>query len=324
MPLSSAERAATRTILSYLSEEETVFLAETVSQRIVRAQTPREAEEIILEFSNDFEQLLKRQKMKREYLQRFILENRLPGSDAINAEKRILIRHILDFTGSKREITTVEAASALTTAAAITTTATTTTTTAASTRESRNNEAVDVNEMAPLFANWFYNMLNSFPKDRQSGRQLTATSGSSGSDASSSKSSDSENTFGPHHFIQNCCLNLRLESGGGGGESFQHDETVRGGAAVAEKLAHFCLNDELVFNVNLDGGGCAGKKSEHGLVMIQARGTLLRRGCLVGVFEQSFGLVKDPKQDNWKIQITNLALKTGATPSSLDHVRALT
>lgn len=168
-----------------------------------------------------------------------------------------MIRHILDFTGSIRsETTTTEVASS---------SSTTTSTTTANTQESTNNEPVDIDEMALMFANWFYDMLNSFPKERQSGRQL-ATSGN----ATSSKSTDSENTFGPHHFIENCCLNLRLESGGGGGgESFRHDETFRGGAAVAEKLAQFCLNDELVFNVNLDDDGCTGKKTEHGLIMLQ-------------------------------------------------------
>jgi len=316
MPLTEAEKAATRTILTYLSDEETVFLAETVSQRIVRAQTPAEAAEVIVEFSNDFEQLLKRQKMKREYLQRFIIENRLPNRECINAEKRTLIRIILDYTGSRSQTTTT----LITTASS----ATASTSTASNTQENANNEPVDIDEMAQMFANWFYNMLNSFPKDRLSGRQLTTSDG-----ASSSKSSDSENTFGPHHFIENCCLNLRLESGGGGGgvEAFRRDETFRGGAAVADKLAQFCLSDELLFNVNLEDEGCGGRKTPHGLIMLQARGTLMRRGCLVGVFEQSFGLVKDPKIDNWKIQITNLAMKTGSEASNVasgaDQIKAL-
>ena len=62
-------------------------------------------------------------------------------------------------------------------------------------------------------------------------------------------------------------------------------------------------------------------------MFFQARGTLMRRGCLVGVFEQSFGLVKDPKIDNWKIQITNLAMKTGSEASNVasgaDQIKAL-
>jgi len=309
MPLTEAEKAATRTILTYLSDEETIFLAQTVSQRIVRAETPAEAAEIILQFSNDFEQLLRRQKMKREYLQRFILEKGLPNRDCINAEKQILIRHILDYTGTTSQaIAMPEIAAAASTS--------TTVTNAQETED--NNEPVDIDEMALMFAKWFYEMLNSFPKQRQ----LTASG-----HASTSKSSDSENTFGPHHFIANCCLNLRLERRGGG-ESLCHDETFSGGGAVAEKLAQFCLNDEIVFNVNLDQEGCRGKKTEHGLIMLQARGTLIRRECLVGVFDQSFGLVKDPKLDNWKIQITNLAMKTGSSTSNLtdgaDQIRALT
>ena len=78
MPLTASEKEVTRAILSYLTEEETFFLAETVSQRMVQATSLPEAVDIILEFSHDFEQLLKRQKMKREYLLRFIMENRLP------------------------------------------------------------------------------------------------------------------------------------------------------------------------------------------------------------------------------------------------------
>ena len=49
MPLSESEKAVTRTILSYLTEEETFFLAETVSQRIVQAQTLQEAEDVVLQ-----------------------------------------------------------------------------------------------------------------------------------------------------------------------------------------------------------------------------------------------------------------------------------
>ena len=49
MPLSESEKAVTRTILSYLTEEETFFLAETVSQRIVQAQTLIEAEDVVLQ-----------------------------------------------------------------------------------------------------------------------------------------------------------------------------------------------------------------------------------------------------------------------------------
>jgi len=336
MPLTTAEKAVTRAILSYLTEEETFFLAETVSQRIVRAASLSEAEEIVLEFSHDFEQLLKRQKMRREYLLRFIIENRLPNTDLVNAEKRTLINEIIQFTASGGVV--VDDDSGASTQNGVPARSTTTKTKAMTPTSSAGAASVertpsapaslDVVSMAPLFAKWFYAMLNSFPQQQQQ-QQQQLTHGSS-------VTTNNNNSFGPHHFVENCRLNfcVRGVGGGGGGgggvgvrsdvvgvggaaasaataTATAHSETVIGGRAVAERLAQICLVDEIVFQPNLDADVCKGNKEPHGLVMLQVSGTLFRGGGLFGVFDQTFGLIKDPQTDNWKIQVSNLALQTG-------------
>jgi len=305
MPLSESEKAVTRTILSYLTEEETFFLAETVSQRIVQAQTLIEAEDVVLQFSNDFEQLLKRQKMKREYLLRFIMENRLPNRDNrdfINAEKRTLIREILDFTSGGGNVAVTTTTTTSTDAASSTTSTNNVQNIDSSSSSSTTAAALDAGSMALLFAKWFYAMFNAFPQQR---RLLMANP--------STMSPDDSNLFGPHHFVENCCLNLRMRNSPGGASTNAscHAETVTGGSAVAERLAKLSVEDEIVFNANLDDEGCKGKKEPHGLVMIQISGTLMRHGCLIGVFDQSFGLIKEPQTDKWKVQLTNLAIQAG-------------
>merc|ERR1712142_1349557 len=94
-------------------------------------------------------------------------------------------------------------------------------------------------------------MLNAFPQQR---RLLMANQ--------STMSPDDSNSFGPHHFVENCCLNLRVRNSPGGATTNAscHAETVTGGAAVAERLAKLSVEDEIVFNANLDDEGCKGKK----------------------------------------------------------------
>ena len=62
---------------------------------------------------------------------------------------------------------------------------------------------------------------------------------------------------------------MRNSPGGASTNASCHAETVTGGSAVAERLAKLSVEDEIVFNANLDDEGCKGKKEPHGLVMIQ-------------------------------------------------------
>ena len=53
-----------------------------------------------------------------------------------------------------------------------------------------------------------------------------------------------------------------------------------------------------------------GQLNAYGLVLVSIGGTVHRYSQCIGIFEQSFGLIKDPNMDNnWKIKFTELKMK---------------
>lgn len=288
--LSDTEIGATRAILTYLSADETFALADTVSQRIVKPNSLEEAVDVIVEFSTDFKQFLTRQKIKREYLICYVRDNRkrekgFEGYD-LNGEKRVIVQDLLRIFDERGLGERVGAEPE---------------------QERQVDDAVcrlDIDAMALQFAQWFFAMLNDVSQQR---RRLTDES-----TTTTSEQPRPNATFGAHHFFENCSLNLRIQDAGGNSIV----ETLRGANVVADKLGHFVEVERLAFNANLTGDGCRGKQEPHGLVLLQICGTLMRESVLFGVFEQSFGLVKEPNGDNWKIQVTYLKMQIATDLSS--------
>lgn len=161
---------------------------------------------------------------------------------------------------------------------------------------SSSAKKVDGQELASNFIPWFYKILNSF------------------NTASNSASQE----WGPQHFWNDAKSSILMLSGG------QVLDECQGSLAVSDKLRELVCKEKLLFNANV--AGARGQIDAYGLVKISVGGTVHRFSNCLGVFEQSFGLIRDPQlQNNWKIKFTDLKLEAQEQPP-LDgqHTKAIT
>ena len=133
------------------------------------------------------------------------------------------------------------------------------------------------------FAKWFYEMLNSFnptvPGDAKD--------------------------FGPQHFWDDAKIKINSVTPSPSTEEYE------GPQLVSERLISFTKEERLLFNPNIGQEGVFVKSSMHGLVMVMVCGTIHRSNNCLGVFQQVFGIIKDPRyNDNWKIKVTYLDVKS--------------
>ena len=136
----------------------------------------------------------------------------------------------------------------------------------------------EVQEMALQFVRWFYPILNN-------GHVANA---------------NNEDNFGPHHFWQDCQLKVCTP---------QYEHLVEGSTAVAKKLLTLIGQHQLYFNPFDAQQGVRSFLEPHGLVAVMACGGLHRGDACIGIYEQKFGLVRDPSVgNNWKIKFTELKL----------------
>lgn len=94
-------------------------------------------------------------------------------------------------------------------------------------------------------------------------------------------------------------------------------QNYTGSQLAYEKLASTITQGQIVLNVNDHEEGYRGVLSAHGLAKVAVCGTIHQlprsssdSGHFIGVFEQSFGLLRDPADQNrWKIKYTELKMK---------------
>lgn len=146
------------------------------------------------------------------------------------------------------------------------------------------NSSFDTNvngqQLAEYFIPWFYKILNSF----------------------NTSTDEASREWGPQHFWADARGSVLMVSDGQ-----VHDE-CQGALAVSEKFRELVCKEKLLFNANV--GGAKGQIDAYGLVKISVGGTVHRFSSCLGIFEQSFGLIRDPQmQNNWKIKFTDLKLK---------------
>lgn len=133
------------------------------------------------------------------------------------------------------------------------------------------------------FAEWFYKNLNSFNP------YMRKTPGD----------------FGPHHFWDEVYLVLNSHT------PQPSEEKLEGAYLVSQRFLAFAKDEYLLFSPNLTQDGIYVKSNPHGIVMILVCGTVHRNNECLGVFQQLFGIVKDPRfENNWKIKLTKLDVKT--------------
>jgi len=148
-------------------------------------------------------------------------------------------------------------------------------------------QLADDQEFATQFTVWFYTKLNGV--------------------------TDSLNNFGSEHFFNDATLALRVISA-------CHETSVEhfdGADLVVRRLVALVTDEQLVLNANQSADGVRGMSDPHGRRVVFVCGTVHRGHAVLGLFEQQFGLVRDPAaENNWKICSTRLALSTRA-PSQL-------
>lgn len=83
-----------------------------------------------------------------------------------------------------------------------------------------------------------------------------------------------------------------------------------GAELVNLRLLALTKEERLVLSPNLESYGLNVLASPHGLVLVAVAGTIHRDGVCLGIFEQVFGLISSPLENNsWKIKFVNLKIK---------------
>lgn len=154
-------------------------------------------------------------------------------------------------------------------------------------RDRTLRQLADDQEFATQFTAWFYTKLNGV--------------------------NDAPNDFGVEHFFHDATLALLVVSAG-------HDnsfEQFEGADLVVRRLVALISDEQLVLNANQSEDGIRGMSDPHGRRVVFTCGTVHRGNAVLGLFEQQFGLVRDPAaENNWKICSVRLAMSTRA-PSQL-------
>lgn len=122
---------------------------------------------------------------------------------------------------------------------------------------------------------------------------------------------DTEETdWGPRHFWPDASARVEMISRVGESEVA---EVHRNASEVCTMLVQVFRRHKLKCNPNLCEEGVKGLLDPHGLVLVLACGTLHNQLTVCGVFEQVFCLVRDPNSDNnWKIKRTEARLLGGS------------
>ena len=143
-------------------------------------------------------------------------------------------------------------------------------------------------ELATHFSSWFFKLLHSL---------ANCAPGTNSTE------------WGPQHFWQDAKLTVRCNEPSG-----MQETMVEGAEHVSTKFQSMVVVDKLCFNPNISDDSIKGRQDPHGLVIVMVCGTVHRQKQYLGVFEQSFGLVRDPtEENNWKIKFSKLLLKASGS-----------
>ncbi|XP_075707028.1 uncharacterized protein C3orf38 homolog [Rhinoderma darwinii] len=131
-------------------------------------------------------------------------------------------------------------------------------------------------KFAKDFCEWFYPLLNSqYPS---SGLQ--------------------NKDWGPQHFLEDAALHLTYMSA---------KRQYNGGRNASSRLLALIQEDKLIFQPNITNRGVKCERSLKGMVVAVA-GTIFRNKSYVGTFDQVFKIVGNTRDNNWKIQQSELKI----------------
>ncbi|KAI8793121.1 CAunnamed protein product [Biomphalaria glabrata] len=289
--LSESEKKLCGDILKLLPDEDLFSLSSTVTCRVVDVNSRKEAEKAVVAFTQSIDEFFKRRKISKDIILKYMYQNGLPVPK--DAEKDRLASHIIQTTirAAAYEQATPPPTNSNSSNCQISLPqpsmihSPTNITVNLNVNYFNNTEIKATNPdqaNAEGFVQWFYDMLNSY----------------------NPVLNKDHTHFGPQHFWENAQLFLSVNT-----KNSKVEDIANGNILVCERLLKFPMQDLILFLPNVSADGVKTKSDSHGLKLILVCGTLHVNNQCVGVFQQSFGLIRNPlSPDIWKIKITCLKM----------------
>uniref|UniRef100_A0A1A7WE42 Chromosome 3 open reading frame 38 n=2 Tax=Iconisemion striatum TaxID=60296 RepID=A0A1A7WE42_9TELE len=265
--LSKTERIGLKQILNSMTAEDLMSLSDTVTNKLIVVENVTEATETIISFSKNAEELLRRRKVQRDLIFKYLVKEGVTMSP--NSEKHQLVKRALELWSPIKAENIAEKDKL---------------------QQPTTSDSTDVKvdvKFDPLvlgqqFCQWFFQLLNS--QNPSLGHQPLP--------------------WGPQHFWPDVKLRLLSRT------NVEEMEEFSGAELVSLRLLALTSGERLLFSPNLAPHGFKALASLHGLVLVGVAGTIHRESSCLGIFEQTFGLIRSPLDENsWKVKFINLKIK---------------
>ncbi|XP_068590540.1 uncharacterized protein C3orf38 homolog [Cebidichthys violaceus] len=269
--LSATERAGCTKILKLMSTGHLLSLSDTVTNKMIVVENITEATETILSFTKNAEELLKRKKVHRDLVFKYLAKEGVAMPP--NSEKHQLVRRTLELWSSGKDDKSLPGQTDETRRRPTTGTVST---------EVKAEAGFDPLVLGQQFCQWFFQLLNSHNPSLGQPPQ----------------------DWGPQHFWPDVKLRLLSRAGS------EQMEDFLGAELVSLRLLALTRDERLLLSPNLQPHGLRTLASPHGLVLVAVAGTIHRDEACLGIFEQIFGLISSPLEKNsWKIKFVNLKIR---------------
>ncbi|KAM6161571.1 uncharacterized protein C3orf38 homolog [Erethizon dorsatum] len=270
--LSQSEMEGCRSLLGLLDNDEILALCDTVTNRLVQPKDRQDAIRVILLYSQSVEELLRRKKVHREVIFKYLATQGLVIPPT--TEKHNLVQHAKDYWENLPKLKLKETSEPLTKKGDIQLFQ-------QQEKEYKKAEKIDFRRLGEEFCHWFFELLNS----------------------QNPLMGPPQDEWGPQHFWHDVKLRFYYST------SEQNVIDYHGAEIVSLRLLSLVKEEFLFLSPNLDSCGLKCAASPHGLVMIGVAGTVHRGNTCLGIFEQIFGLIRCPFVENtWKIKFINLRI----------------
>ncbi|XP_055474624.1 uncharacterized protein C3orf38 homolog [Psammomys obesus] len=265
--LSHFETKGCRKLLDLLDNDDIMALCDTVTNRLVQPLDRQDAIRAILVYSQNVEELLRRKKVHREVIFRYLAEEGVIVPPT--CEKHNLIQYAKSYW-ENQALKLKEALEPVTNTEDI----------QQQEKEYKKPEKVDFRRLGAKFCRWFFEILNSQNPFR----------------------GPPQDQWGPQHFWDDVKLRFYYST------SEENVIHYYGAESVSLRLLSLVKEEFLFFSPNLDSEGLKCASSPHGLVMVGVAGSVHRGNTCLGIFKQTFGLIRSPCENTWKIKFINLRI----------------
>ncbi|XP_010878512.1 uncharacterized protein C3orf38 homolog [Esox lucius] len=269
--LSDAERNGFKNMFDIMSMKDILSLSDTVTNKLIAVGSTTEAVEAILSYTKDAEELLKRRKVHRDIIFKYLAKEGVVMPT--DSDKNQLVKKTLQFwsTGKALDQQTPSVVTSLGLRPS-----------ASLSSETEDGAGFDHLALARQFCQWFFQLFNS----------QNPSLGQPPQD------------WGPQHFWEDVYLCLFSNVDG------EQMEEFRGSELTSMRLLALAKDERLLLSPNLEPNGLKALSSPHGLVLVAVAGTIHRDTVCLGVYEQVFGLIRSPlEQNSWKIKFVNLKIR---------------